>query len=263
MFNNGFDGFDGFDDSVGKGKGKDIEVDILLSLEESLNGCKKELKIESVKRDLNCNDCSGSGKDVNGKKIPCKSCAGHGKIISSRKHVMNVITCDVCNGLGVLFISSCKTCHGSGKTKSIKFVSIFIPPGVEAGQKLRIQGKGNFIENGEPGDLYVTIYVDQREECSRIGDNLKIIHYTPIIDFLIGLKQNIKLPNGSNVNIDILPGMQPDHEVIVKGAGATNIKTKNKGDLIVVLKAILPSTLTPRARKLVEELKIEFNKTNH
>ena len=54
-------------------------------------------------------------------------------------------------------------------------VEVRIPPGVPTGSRLRVAGKGNAGTIGAPpGDLYITIRVEQHPFFERDGDNIQI-----------------------------------------------------------------------------------------
>lgn len=259
-FSNFFDMNEFFTDTLKQTfpqKGQDIETQIFITLAESINGCKKEVNFESEQKLIVCNGCNGNGKGNNGKTIACPSCLGSGKIVSSRNMVMNLAPCEICKGAGRITIGACDTCRGSGKIKVSGSLNVIIPSGIRHGQQLRIPGKGA-PGNGGNGDLYIVINVNEGGDFIREGNNLKFNLKVPFIEFLNGSHRDIKMLDGSIVIVEISPGMQPGHEIFVKGAGIKNIKSVHKGDLIVKLEAEFPTRLTPRARKLIEELEQEF-----
>jgi molecular chaperone DnaJ len=238
-------------------KGIDIESQVNITLEESINGCKKEINFESEQKLNVCNNCGGNGKGKNGKRVACPSCLGAGRVVSSRNMVMNLTPCEVCKGTGAITIGTCEICGGSGKVKISGTINIIIPPGVRSGQQLRIHGKGAPGSGGN-GDLYVSIHVIEGGDFVRDGNHLKFTLKIPFMEFLNGSHREIKMLDGSIIIVEISPGMQPGYEIFVKGAGVKNMKSINKGDLIVKLEAEFPTRLTPRARKLIEELALEI-----
>ena len=56
-----------------------------------------------------------------------------------------------------------------------KKLSFKIPPGVESGSRLRLQGEGELGDmGGPPGDLYVFIRVEEHELFRREGDDVVV-----------------------------------------------------------------------------------------
>lgn len=131
---------------------------------------------------------------------------------------------------------------------------IKIPPGIESGQGLRIQGKGEDGPGGR-GDLIVRIWVDKHPVFRKEGYNL--IMELPIklttaltggtvdIDTLDG-RLEVKIPSGTTHN-DILR---------VKNKGVPQERGR-RGDLLIVTEVQMPRKLSKAAQKLIEELKKE------
>jgi DnaJ-class molecular chaperone len=133
-------------------------------------------------------------------------------------------------------------------------LSIKIPPGIESGQGLRVQGKGEDGPGGR-GDLIVRIWVEKHPVFRKEGYNL--IMELPI-------KLTVALTGGS-VDIDTLDGKL---EVKIPGGTTHNdiLRVKNKGvpdergrrgDLLIITEVQMPRKLSRNAQKLVEELKKE------
>ena len=71
-------------------------------------------------------------------------------------------TCPTCGGSGVLQRRICPTCHGTGRVTTTKTLEVRIPRGVRDGQRLRLIGQGGHgIHGGPPGDLYLTVHVQE------------------------------------------------------------------------------------------------------
>ncbi|MCH7233163.1 molecular chaperone DnaJ, partial [Glycomyces sp. L485] len=69
----------------------------------------------------------------------------------------------------------CPECHGSGRGRSTRTMSVRIPAGVTDGQRIRLKGKGGAGENGGAnGDLYVTVHVRPHPVFGRSGNNLTL-----------------------------------------------------------------------------------------
>ena len=59
-----------------------------------------------------------------------------------------------------LFKDPCGGCHGRGRRKQNKKLSVKIPPGVDTGDRIRLSGEGEAGEAGAmSGDLYIQIQV--------------------------------------------------------------------------------------------------------
>lgn len=133
-------------------------------------------------------------------------------------------------------------------------LSIKIPPGIESGQGLRVQGKGEDGPGGR-GDLIVRIWVEKHPLFRKEGYNLimelplklttALMGGTVDIDTLDG-KLEVKIPGGTTHN-DILR---------VKNKGVPDERGR-RGDLLIVTEVQMPRKLSKTAAKLIEELKKE------
>ncbi len=57
-----------------------------------------------------------------------------------------------------VILDPCLECRGKGRRKQTKKLSVKIPPGVDTGDRIRLNGEGEAGEAGAtPGDLYVQI----------------------------------------------------------------------------------------------------------
>ena len=68
-------------------------------------------------------------------------------------------TCPKCKGTGKVIKSKCPKCGGTGYLESKDKIKVTIPAGIENGQTIVINNKGNEID-GKKGDLYITVFVE-------------------------------------------------------------------------------------------------------
>jgi DnaJ-class molecular chaperone len=79
------------------------------------------------------------------------------------------LPCRVCAGSGVTGTRPCVSCEGRRGQSARKTVRVTVPPGIEAGQKLRLAGQGNPRSDGAPGHLYLRIEIAPHASLSREG----------------------------------------------------------------------------------------------
>jgi molecular chaperone DnaJ len=241
--------------------GKDVEVKLDISLEEAVFGCIKEVMSES-KYFTVCRTCKGDRCRPGTFKMPCQSCAGTGRQAKfGFDGPLKIGKCPSCRGFGDLPLVPCIVCEGSGKVKIKRQVKVRVPIGVDTGHKLRLAGMGSPGINSAPGDLYVEIMVMSHDKFKRFGRDLHTIERIDLIKAINGGQVQIEDLTGSLISVDIPPGIQSGETVIVNGAGVRNLLNSNRGDLHISFEVLLPKNLTPRAKKLLEELEIEFLKT--
>ncbi|MFX0029800.1 MAG: DnaJ domain-containing protein, partial [Candidatus Hermodarchaeota archaeon] len=141
--------------------GQDIEDHIEISFEEAMFGVKKDIPIE---RFTPCDSCEGTGAEDPSSVINCPECEGTGRIRKMTQSGFGTIiresNCYTCNGTGQVIKKKCKVCDGSKVVPEEKTIHVNIPPGVENGVHLKVQGAGHVPSvNAIPGDLYLGIRI--------------------------------------------------------------------------------------------------------
>ena len=122
-----------------------------------------------------------------------------------------------------------------------KKISVTIPPGIKAGQKLRFKNLGGEGFNGGPrGDVYVEVDVRPSPVYNRMGKNLEI--EIPILFSQAILGGKIRVPCiDSEVEMTIPEGISSGSKLRIKGKG---IRLKDgPGDLFVKIKITIPKDL--------------------
>ena len=130
---------------------------------------------------------------------------------------------------------------------------IRIPAGVKSGETLRIRGKGKSF-NGQRGDLLLKIDVAPSPEYERRGDDLYKTIDIPLKVAMFGGK--IKVPTlEKEITLKVPKNTKNGQKFRVKGLGAVNRKTKQKGDLYLIANIVLPKVeeLDPELAKMMEE----------
>ncbi len=109
-------------------KGRDIEMPLALSFEESVTGLTTNI---TVNRSEQCSRCQGAG-DTGGPVVVCPTCKGTGQVQRSGGRLQFSQTCPDCEGTGRRR-SPCSLCNGKGVTPKTEQVKIRIPAGVDTG----------------------------------------------------------------------------------------------------------------------------------
>jgi len=231
-------------------KGRDLAVEVKISLKEASTGVEKEIQ---VSRAETCPACQGSKTKPGTQKRECPTCQGRGKVRRQQGFFSLIQTCPQCGGKGVIIKDPCEECRGTGKIKKKKKVSFKIPPGVEDGMKLRIHGEGEVGEQGASrGDLYVLIRVRKHKIFQREGPNLLCEINISFPKAALGTQVKIPTLDGSEV-IDIPSGIQPGKIIKLRGKGIQNINNHQKGDLFVKVKVVTPKKLNKKQKEILKE----------
>ena len=122
---------------------------------------------------------------------------------------------------------------GDGKTVEFK-----LPPGMVAGQQIRIPGKGQPGPGGN-GDAMVTLKIGKHPFFERDGDNVRLDLPVSLKEAISGAKVKVPTLDGA-VMLTVPAGAQSGTTMRIKGRGFHR-KDGQRGDQMVTLQIRLPS----------------------
>ena len=129
-----------------------------------------------------------------------------------------------------------------------------IPPGVERGQRLRVDSAGPAGSRGAPnGDLYVLIDVVAHPEYERRGTDLLTLRRVSITQVALGAVLNIETLDGDE-QLVIPPGTQPGKVFVLRGRGVPALGGRGRGDIHVHVDVEIPKKLTEAEDTLLRQL---------
>lgn len=250
IFGSGF-GFGGRSSNRSR-RGNDTLVRIDLTFEEAVFGCKKDVKIDTM---VECDSCNGKGG--HGEKT-CQTCHGSGQVTSEQRTIFGSFatrsTCQTCHGKGVTYDTKCSKCHGEGRIRENKTVEVKIPAGVDTGNKLRLNGKGEAGVNGGPnGDLYLEFKVKSHPLFERDENDVYLTLPITITEAVLGCKKDVPTLNGI-VKLSIPAGSKTNDKHRLKGKGIADPQTGRKGDMYVIIDVHIPKKISRDQKKLFEAL---------
>ena len=251
FFGGGFGG--GTRQRAGPRPGADLLMKMEVTLEEAVFGAEKEISLDHIEP---CPACDGSGSETR-KFTTCPTCGGSGQMRQASQSIfgsfVRMSTCTACGGRGKVPESPCKTCGGSGHRRARQTVKVKIPPGVDTGMRLRMEGYGDAGEYGAPsGDLYIEISVAPHEKSTRRGDDLETtVDITPA-QAALGSRVEVQTIDGRTVVLDIPAGVQHNTGLRIPGEG---VRWQTKpGDMLVRVRIVVPTRLTDEERELYGRL---------
>lgn len=237
-------------------RGADISVDLLISFEESIFGCEKDIL---VTKNSKCLTCEGSGAKPGSGIKTCSVCNGKGKVSEARRSFLGMVNttkvCENCHGRGQVPQEKCPNCHGLGVKERAQEISVKIPAGIEDGQMMRLTGMGEAIPFGQSGDLYVKIHVKAHSFIKKEGNNLLAESKIKLTQAIVGGEIMVKSLDGDLI-VNIPEGSNHGDILRVKGKGVPMGGGK-RGDLFIKLNIEMPRKLSKEAKRAVEELKKE------
>jgi molecular chaperone DnaJ len=241
-------------------RGSDVEQIIEISLEEAFRGAEKNLKYRVSVR---CEKCGGLGYDPQTKFKECPTCGGRGEIKETRRTFFGgftqVKTCEKCFGSGQIPERVCEVCKGGGRVPGEREAKIEIRPGVSDGQIIHIKSGGEAGERGtEAGDLYVRIKIKPHPVFERQGENLLVKKEVSVLDLLLQKKIEIPTISGNRLHIEIPADFDIKNNLRIPEEGMPRFGSFGRGDLIVELKIKTPKKISPKLKKILEDLESEL-----
>ncbi len=138
-----------------------------------------------------------------------------------------------------------------------KSLKVKIPPGIESGKKLRFKGLGEQgMGSGQPGDAYVEIIERPLKGHKRKGKNIEMEVPISFLEALTGGEVEVITLDGK-ILVKVPAGVSSDTKLKIKekGAGAEG----SRGDLIIMLKIVMPKQIDPGLRDAVLNLKGQYD----
>ncbi|MFV0504708.1 MAG: molecular chaperone DnaJ [Lachnospirales bacterium] len=251
----------------GPRKGSDVQVNVEIAFEEAIFGGKKDITINLAE---DCNTCNGTGAKPGTNPETCRRCGGSGQERVQVQTLFGATTtvrsCSACGGTGKQITNPCTTCNGHGKVRKNKTLEVTIPKGIDSGQSIRLNGKGEPGEKGAPnGDLLVTIYIREHKYFKRRGTTLYMEIPITFVQATLGAVITIPTLYGEET-YNLRAGTQTGTRIQLKNKGVPSLRnTNNIGTLEVTLKVSVPTSLTEvqkeSLKKFAEDMGEEY--TDH
>ena len=229
-------------------RGKDIQYEVDLTLEEAYTGLTRTIKVP--RHDL-CQACNGSGAKPGTQAKSCPRCQGRGQVVMESGFFRMAQTCPQCRGEGKIITELCSSCQGQGTIRVTRKIDIKFPAGVDTGSQLRVQGEGEIGQAGR-GDLYIYIRVLDHEVFQRDGQDLYINLPVSFVKAALGGEVSVPTLNG-HVTMDVPAGTQSGKMFRLKGKGMASLHGGASGNQYVRVMISVPTKLSAEQRKFLEE----------
>ena len=241
-----------------KVRGADLRYDIEISLEDAFKGVKIPI---SYVTNVACSTCSGNGSEGEAKAVKCGTCNGAGRIRTRKGFLTIEELCHTCSGEGEIIKNKCKRCGGSGRVRNEVGILVTVPQGIENGNKVRVNGKGEAGCRGAPsGDLYVYVTVKSHKFFTRKGADLYC--NVPIKMTLAALGGEIEMPtiDGTWTKLKIPEGTQNNDKLRMRGKGMPEVYAKDRrGDMYVQVTVETPVKLSKKQIEILRKFDDESN----
>jgi molecular chaperone DnaJ len=232
-------------------RGRDLSVEMELAFEEACFGLERVVPIQ---RSETCETCEGRGTRGGTERKKCSYCRGSGQVARSQGFFTIASTCPECQGAGSIITDPCRDCRGQGRVLRRKDIKVKVPPGVDDGIRLVLQGEGEAGDGGA-GDLYVMIRVRAHEKFERDGSFIYSEEFIPFTTAALGGEIEVDTLEGK-ATVRVPKGTDSGDTVIIESAGVPELKAHAKskrGDHVVRLVVKTPKNLNARQEEILRE----------
>jgi len=235
-------------------RGADLGYELRLDLEKAVSGDTVKIDVPSQ---VTCETCEGSGAKKGTQPLQCTTCGGAGQVRMQQGFFSIQQTCPACKGAGTMISDPCSSCHGRGRVRKTRTLSVKVPAGVDDGDRIRLSGEGEAGRNGgPPGDLYVEVRVNPHKLFNRDGADLSC--EVPISFATASLGGEVELPTlDGNVSLKIPAGTQSGKVFRLRGKGVTIVRDPRKGDLFAQVAVETPVNLTSEQKDMLNKFDSE------
>jgi molecular chaperone DnaJ len=268
----GFDLFGGFGDVFdaffGGGtnrtsarEGRNLQATLSISFDEAAFGVAKDLEVTRSER---CSRCDGSRSEPGHAKETCTNCKGSGRVRRAQRSVFGQFVteaeCNVCHGTGDTVRHPCSQCHGGGRERAKRRLTVNVPAGVPHGARLNVKGQGDSGEFGGPsGDLYASIRIQPHRLFEREDNDVLFTQDLTFPQASLGIEIDVPTLEGTE-RLKIPAGTQNGEVFKIKGQGITILgRAGRRGDELVTVRVVTPDKLSKRQKELMEELRRSFS----
>jgi len=257
-FSDIFSAFGGGTRRTRKEKGKDILVDMEITLEEAFSGIEREIDLKKM---MACPRCKGTGGEPGSGKKRCPDCNGSGQTQQTKRTIFGtfsqISTCQKCAGSGEVLEKECKECRGAGRIQDIETIRVDLPAGVDNGQTIKISGKGEAAKKGGiNGDLYIKVHLRPHKVFNRKRDDIYIDTEIKFSQAVLGDKIEIPTLDG-DLKLKIPAGTESGQLFRLKAKGMPRLNGYGRGDEYVKINIKVPKRLSRKEEELIEKLKEE------
>lgn len=233
-------------------RGNNINLTIKLTLEEIFTGAVKKF---TYNRNTECVDCRGTG----GKEIQdCIDCNGSGVKVSyidlGHARLQTGYTCERCNGSGINIKTPCNTCSSKGVIGKTETTEITIPAGVSDAMKYMMSSLGEAIQNGATGDLVISFAQIPHKTFVRDNNNIYQTLKISYSELVLGSSLELMTIDGSNIKFKTPPFSKVGDNLRLTKKGMQAYQSEGRGDMIIVIDIVIPTSITEREKELLTEL---------
>ena len=253
IFSSIFSGFGGGGRATRSNIGEDIQREMTLSFMDAAKGCKKTISYtrnqtcgacrgtgaKNGTAYTTCSRCQGNGV------IQQVQQTMFGRTIRQME-------CPECSGTGKKVTDKCPDCKGKGAQRTETTINIEIPSGVNNGSYMKKRGMGQAAPHGgAAGDLIIVFRVEPHKIFVRDEFDLKV--ELPIPFKTAALGGVVKVPTLDDMHDLVIPeGTQSGQKFVIRGKGIKSVRG-GVGNLIVTVFVEVPTRLSKEQKRDLEK----------
>ncbi|MDE1653832.1 J domain-containing protein [Actinotignum schaalii] len=236
-------------------RGRDALLGLSIELSDVVFGAQRQISDSFF---AVCPTCAGRGCAAGSQPVTCGACQGQGMVQQVTNslfgQMVTQVPCHTCEGHGTIIADTCRPCHGTGRIRQEKTLTVDIPAGIENGMRIRLRGQGDAGTFGAPaGDIFVEIRVEEHPIFQRVGDELLGEVQVPMTFAALGGNVTIPTLDGDR-ELEIPAGTSSGVVLTLKGLGVARLRGKGRGDMRITVAVKTPTDLDERQRELLREL---------
>ncbi len=240
---------------VGPPRGPNVETSVTIDFADAVFGATVEV---SGRTAVDCAVCSATGAAPGTSAIQCTGCGGTGEVRSIRNTLLGQMmtsgACNTCGGSGREIAEPCDICKGDGRVVTDKVWDVDIPAGVDEGLTVKLSGEGAVgTRGGPPGDLLVGLRVRPHDSIQRQGNDLLTYLDVPVTQALLGATVVVDSLDGPE-EIEMPRGTESGSVFRVRGHGVPRLRSRGRGDFLVVTNIDVPEKVDEESERLLREL---------
>jgi len=210
--------------------GKDIKINLKISLEEAYNSTEKIISYEKI---FKCYHCNETGLSENSILKTCPKCKGKKKILLFGLK----IPCPICKEKGFIILNLCIKCKGKGFFTEKIQKKIKIPSFSKDILYLRYKQEGNEgLKGGKNGDLVIKVSLEKHPFYKKKGLNLYGKVYLNKDKLKTGTTIKIKNLKNETLLVKVPAGIEDNTKLVIKNEGFKN--DKKTGNIYILIKEI-------------------------
>ncbi|MFH0883084.1 MAG: molecular chaperone DnaJ [bacterium] len=237
-------------------RGRDLQINLAVTLEEITEGVKKKIRVQRYET---CGVCHGEGTKDGASPATCPTCKGVGEVRQVTRsflgQMVNVTTCPACQGRGTLIQNPCNHCGGEGRVRNQATVEIEVPAGVDDGNYMTLRGEGHAGPwSGPAGDLVVVFEQKDHKLFDRHKDDILYSLSISVPEAVLGTEVEVPTLSGRAM-LEIPAGIQSGKVLRMRNKGIKHLNNHGRGDQLVRISVYIPEKPSAEAQELFEKLR--------